>query len=304
MKAIDRVVEAVKSKILANIESGDLTAASQQLWLTSAKMPTNAISGKPYTNLLNALNLVFASEKKGYTSNRWLTYNQAKAKGISVRKGEKGELVIGWFQSKPKDDEDPKAKRGLFPKAFTVFNEEQLTEMLPGHMIESTPPFESSDVIATIDKVVDYIGVNRAVSKQGNYYVPATDTIHILPMSDFVGEAAAVNVLLHELSHATGSKDRFDRLSVPCRFGDQAYAVEECIAESSGFLVCMYLGLPYLEAHSSACITGWLRNNIDSLDDILVSATKASKMLIDAFVSIRNAEMEDSGFTENSAYSA
>ena len=61
----------------------------------------NIAAGAPYngkTNTayrgMNALYLAFLGAKRGYKDTRWVTFNQAKELGASVKKGEKSAPVI------------------------------------------------------------------------------------------------------------------------------------------------------------------------------------------------------------------
>lgn len=299
MKAIDIVLSSVKTKILENVASGDTSAASERLWLPSGKLPINGISKRPYWNILNALNLMLQAQDKGYSSPRWVTFNQAKAKGISVRKGEKGTKVFGWFErtNKDEEDEDSKGKPSLYARSFNVFNEEQLTEMLPASHMNTNEYLKESASLDRIDQMMKDMGVTRKESfDDSNYYVPSTDSVHLTPLENFISEPAAINVLLHELSHATGHSSRLDRgLDNGIKKTEAEYAIEEVISECSAWLSCIYLDLPFLESHSSAYIIGWLRKNPKELDEALLKASKASKLLIDTYNSIETVQ-ETTGF--------
>jgi antirestriction protein ArdC len=287
MKAIERIISEIKTKIMETVESGDLSEASTKQWLPSLPMPVNAITGRPYASLLNALNLVFTANSKEFISNRWLTFKQAKEKGISVRKGEKGSVVVGWFKAKPKTD-NPKERISLYPKCFTVFNEEQLTELLPGHNIGPAVLLEATAAIKTVGEVFDQIGVTRIEDPNQNYYSPRLDQVAITPISHFINEGAAIGTILHELSHASGHSSRLDRgIEIPVNMktpeGLRSYGIEEGVAECTSWLVSMYLGFPHQPSHSSAYVVVWLGKNIGELDNVLLEAQKSSKFLINAF---------------------
>lgn len=72
--------------IIANLEN------SHSLWRQGwrvAGAPVSAITGKKY-NGVNRLFLSAATMERGYSDNRWLTYNQMKEKGWEFKRDEEG----------------------------------------------------------------------------------------------------------------------------------------------------------------------------------------------------------------------
>src|SRR5688500_16199687 len=85
--AYERVTEAILAQLAAGVVPWRKTWNSYRTEgrngvITSG--PRNAISGRPYRGI-NALLLAM----QPYQDPRWLTFNQARAAGGSVRKGEK-----------------------------------------------------------------------------------------------------------------------------------------------------------------------------------------------------------------------
>lgn len=83
----------VTQRIIAELEQGRLPWV--QPWdkaLCGCTMPHNAATDRRYSGI-NVLILWAEVVCKGYASQRWLTYRQAKAAGGNVRKGEKGTTV-------------------------------------------------------------------------------------------------------------------------------------------------------------------------------------------------------------------
>ena len=81
------VYEIVTSKIVAQLESGVVPWSKP--W--TSKPPANLISQKEYRGLNT-----FLLGSQGFASRYWLTFNQAKKLGGTVRKGEKSSLVVFW----------------------------------------------------------------------------------------------------------------------------------------------------------------------------------------------------------------
>ncbi|MFN7882886.1 MAG: zincin-like metallopeptidase domain-containing protein, partial [bacterium] len=90
-------------------------------------------------------------------------------------------------------------------------------------------------------------GKQVAFGGEGAFYRPLTDTIHMPDRTRFVGSATSsateclYSTLLHELTHWTGIKTRCDR-EFGKRFGDDAYAMEELVAELGAAFLCADLG--------------------------------------------------------------
>ena len=83
--------------------------------------------------------------------------------------------------------------------------------------------------------------------------------------------------LAHELSHWTGHPSRLDR-DLKNRFGTEAYAAEELVAELSSAILGAELGLPvgHLDHHASY-IASWLELLKSDDRAILTAAAKAEE---------------------------
>lgn len=70
-------------------------------------LPVNAVTGRAYSGI-NVPLLWMAAEEHGYTSDRWLTFRQAKAAGGYVRKNETSALAIIYkpFEKQARDSSD------------------------------------------------------------------------------------------------------------------------------------------------------------------------------------------------------
>lgn len=89
------------------------------------KAQFNKISGKPYQGK-NQANLLAVKEDKGYKSNAWLTFLQAKNEGLKIKKGSKGVSIFKGFRKVEVKDKDGNKKIENKPAGFAiVFNLEQ-----------------------------------------------------------------------------------------------------------------------------------------------------------------------------------
>ena len=74
------------------------------------------------------------------------------------------------------------------------------------------------------------------------FYKPATDTIHLPARETFINPEAFYSVALHEATHSTGHASRLAR-DFSGRFGTEAYAFEELIAELGSAFLNANLGI-------------------------------------------------------------
>lgn len=236
------VAAEVTAKIVEALEAG--TAPWVRPWTTtgapSATLPRNAASGRLYRGI-NIILLWAAAFARGYSDPRWLTFNQAKALGGSVRKGERGTAIVFWKWI-VKDEGLATEKRIPMARTFTLFNVAQCDGLsLEAIAAPAAPP-------AHVDGVADELAARAGakVLRGGDVacYSPTLDEVRMPLASAFVDRGAYDATLLHELTHWTGHSKRLDRnFSASKRFGDDAYAVEELVAELGSAFLCARLGV-------------------------------------------------------------
>ena len=107
-------VNEVADLFIEQLEKG--CAPWQKGWESQFILPQNAVTGKLYraSNLM----LLFAMQcSNGFEDNRWVTFNQARSLGGSVRKGERGVPCIFWRRFEVRDENpEKKEKRSLSKK--------------------------------------------------------------------------------------------------------------------------------------------------------------------------------------------
>ena len=78
------------------------------------------------------------------------------------------------------------------------------------------------------------------------------------PFKNFEKSTGYDSTLLHELTHWTGHKSRLER-DFTGRFGSEAYAFEELVAEMGAAFLCVQLGVKENILQHSSYIESWLK---------------------------------------------
>ena len=269
----------ITQEIIARLESG--TKPWIKPWRgVPVSRPLRAC-GVPYRGM-NVFWLWMVADMCGYASPFWMTYNQAKELGAQVRKGEKSTIAI-FYKSYTKEVEAPEtgektdeSRRVL--KAYPVFNADQV-EGLPErfHPAATLEGVEPEGRQAELDSF--FARIPAVLRHQGDeaYYEPVADRVTMPPAHLFSGFDHYYATLAHELSHWTGHCSRLDR-DLKNRFGSDAYAAEELIAELSSAILGAELGLPvtHLDHHASY-IASWLKILKSDERAILTAAAKAEE---------------------------
>lgn len=256
--------EVVESKRKAMLDALLLSIESnptrwEKGWI-AIDTPYNASTQKNY-NGLNALFLDAKAQLKGYKDARWVTFNQAKELGASVKTGEKASEVFYWSRydkatKKPFEEETVKGmtdeERTQYVKEnvravlkfYQVFNAEQCIHF-PENTKRSTTM--SDEERAHQNEQIENIIKNSAapVHHDGRgraYYVPATDSIHLPLVESFKTAQDYYATALHEIGHSTGHESRLKR-DLTGRFGSESYAIEELRAELSSVFLQTELGI-------------------------------------------------------------
>lgn len=252
------IYRLVTDRIIVALENG--TPPWRRPWRNAQQgintlMPVNALTGRGYSGV-NVLLLWLAAEERGFTSDRWLTYNQAREAGGQVRKGETATLAViyrDWTKQAEDSngnklfDADGKPQMETVPmlRQFPLFNAEQcdaLPDQVRGTATVTRPQEDFADVspvqLQQVLSVVNATGVQFSPRPQNRaYYRAATDQI-VLPLtSQFDAEGDYWSTVLHELVHASGHAKRLNREGITRaskKFGDPVYAFEELIVRRRG----------------------------------------------------------------------
>lgn len=262
--------DSITAAILKALD-GPLPAWRRQ-WraIGAGNTPRNAITARPYHGVNFA---ILATIGCGYQSQEWLTYKQAAATGGHVRKGEKGTQIVFWKISdrdKPQPDGTTKKSKSALMRVYTVFNVEQCEGLtLPKR--EVIPPVEVPTMAALFESL-------RADVKHGGdraFYAPELDYIGLPEPHAFTSPDYYAATALHELAHWTGHKARLDR-DLKNRFGSEAYAAEELVAELTSAYLCAQYGINCALEHHASYIDNWRRLVVSDPRAIITAASKAN----------------------------
>lgn len=217
-------------------------------------------SGVPYRGV-NVLALWTEALARGYTAPVWMTYKQAQSLGAQVRKGEHGSLIVyaDRFTTTDTNEHGEDVERAIpFLKGYTVFNAEQI-DGLPAQY--QPPPVAPSPILERIADAERFFAASGATFRHGGdraYYTRSADFIQLPPPESFRDAESYAATKAHELVHWTGNTARLAR-TFGERFGDEAYAVEELVAELGAAFLCATLGVASeLRADHAPYLAHWL----------------------------------------------
>lgn len=221
----------------------------------------SALSGKgrPYKGL-NQLLLSCAS----YKDQRWYTMNLANELGGQVRKGEKGTQVYFWKITTRTPEAEPgsdvEAQRSFILRTYYVWNYEQIEWKTgePPAFAKLRQVSEGGSAQPLIDTLVAF-GVPVEHGGDRACYIPSQDRINMPARGAFDSDEKYAAVLAHEVAHSTGHSKRLDR-NLGGRFGSEAYAMEELVAEMAGAMLCAQAGLASgdLDSQHASYLKSWL----------------------------------------------
>lgn len=238
----------------------------------------------------NQLILALAALAFDYEDTRWATYRGWEKVGAQVRRGESGVRLVRWNVFYICDDcggrvDTPCAhsacRRVMTPNSFVVFNASQC---------DNAPELEkpADDTFDPLEGAEQLLEASGAVIRHADatqaFYHPASDVINLPPRASFDSAEGFYSTAFHELVHWTGHSSRLNREKGQ-RFGDQAYAGEELVAELGAAFVSAALGLA-VEPHPNhaAYLAHWLsslKEKPSRLYHAAKEAEKAARLLLD-----------------------
>lgn len=237
-------------------------------------------NGQPYKGI-NVLMLWMSAEMQGFAAPIWMTFNQAKQLGASVKKSAKGSLVVyadHITKTETADDGEETEHDIYFMKGYTVFNVDQV-EGLPAHFYATAAP--QLDPVQRIESADLFFANTGADIRHGGnqaFYASEPDYVQMPPFVSFKDAESYCATLAHELTHWTRHTSRLARDFSRKKFGDEGYAREELVAEiGSAFLSCDLGITPEPREDHAAYLDHWLKVLKEDKRAIFQAAAYAQK---------------------------
>ena len=278
----------VTDQIIGMLEQGVAPWRSPILGAQAAGWPKNLVSDKQYRGV-NVFLLAFTAWAEGHPSAYWLTFNQIKQRGGTVRKGEKSTMVVFWKMYETTDRETGEPTEVPVLRYYRVFNAGQcdgieVPDAEPLEPIEFRPD-ERADAI-----VAGYLN-GPTVEHRGTkaFYRPASDMVRMPERERFSSSAEYYSTLLHELAHSTGHSKRLNRgLDSELQpFGSPDYGREELVAEMASAFLCAEAGLESVVMENQASyLAGWIQK-LRGDSKLIVQAAGAAQRAADWILGTR-----------------
>lgn len=274
-----RVTHAIVTAIEAGAGEYQMPWNTRLCRSSPVSIPSNPVGRYAYRGI-NILTLWRSQEEHGFPTPEWATYQQWQSIGAQVKKGEKASISIFY---KPLDskstiaNEDgvsmPDKSRPFIIKAAHVFNAAQVD----GYAPTSLPTVADDAKHAASEYLISASGAKITTGGPEACYIPSRDEIYLPPQAAFINREAYYGVAFHELCHWTGHKTRCAR-SLDGRFGSEAYAIEELIAELGAAFLSAEVGIAVEPRIDHArYISSWLKVLKNDKRAIFTAASKASE---------------------------
>ena len=274
------IYQTVTDAIVAALESGVKAGDFVLPWNKgdALHMPRNVASGKHYRGI-NVLQLWCAAEAKGYTRGIWGTYKQWQEAGAQVRKDERATSIVFWKPLAGKEStneagEIVTGRGGMVAKGYAVFNADQVD----GWQAPAEPaPLSEGARDAQVDAYFAALGGKIVHGGGRACYVPNQDMIRMPDFASFHHGHGYYSTLAHEYTHWTGHASRLGR-NLSTRFGEQAYAAEELVAELGAAFTCALAGLsPVPRLDHASYIASWIKVLKNDKKAIFSASAKAQQ---------------------------
>lgn len=224
----------------------------------------------------------------------YLTFNQIKENGGSIKKGEKSGMVV-FFKHMTYTEKDPETgeeKIKTYPllRYYNVWHIDQ-TEGIQSKIKPGETEPETTDGPAAINDaenvILAYLMRETSLKFQNDkpsnsaYYSPAQDMVVVPMLSQYDCAAEYYSTTFHELTHSTLKKSRCDREGENANafFGNSDYSREELVAEMGAAMLCSNSGIDSKKAfrNSVAYIQNWLSALKNDPKMIVWAASRAEK---------------------------
>lgn len=256
--------EEITNRIIEHLVKGVVPWKSP--YFSKTGFPRNFSTKKEY----QGINVLLLGSQR-FTSPDFLTFLQAKELGGSVRKGERGFLVVKYGTYTKEDEQtqegDPAKQQGYL-KGYTVFHSSQIDGIQFPEPV-SVPELTTTEKTNRARSIVQTMPQRPAILEGSAVpcYRKRSDSVHMPNTGYFTSEEAYYSTLFHELGHATGHQSRLTRKSLLDNkgmdaVGDSArkvYAEEELVAEMTASFLSARAGIVEDEIENSAAyLQSWI----------------------------------------------
>lgn len=243
-------IDKINTQILQALEQGVVP------WRSPYK-PQQSSKGHVYRGI-NRMMLNLICHLEGYQSPVWWTFNAARFRGGSVRKGEKATTIVyyGHQKSKQLDDE---GKPVWFPvfKTFKVFNQDQIDMPECFEDIFEDSPDENAERV--VQEYLDREKITLTHIPRCAWYSVTKDEINVPLRSALRDPSEYYSAMFHEMGHSTGAKHRLDRKTLQSMGEVHDYSQEELVAEMCSAYLCGHTGTDLNIGQSASYINGWMQ---------------------------------------------
>lgn len=150
-------------------------------------------------------------------------------------------MFINAFEHEEERDGETETRRIPFLREFTVFNVDQCENLPEDVLMVEAKGLNTEERIEVAEQ---FVGATRANVRHGEasaYYRPTADFVMMPDFLAFKSASHYYATLFHELGHWTGHESRLAR-DLRNRFGSDAYAAEELVAELTSAFMCAEFG--------------------------------------------------------------
>lgn len=267
-----QIAEMIADRVIAEMEKGVVPWHKPSISTGYAYSHT---TGKPYS----FVNQFFMPPGE------YITFNQCKAEGGSVKKGAIGQPIFFWKvweKEKETDDGEKVIEKIPVLRYYTVFNLNDCTGIKQKYekplSYEHNPIDKAekvSEAYLTAQNITVLSGYNEA------RYSPTRDQITIPALEQYKNSAEYYSTLFHEITHSTGHPSRLNRIKsgTAAAFGGENYSKEELIAEIGAAACLDYCGIDNKDAfdNSVSYLNSWLSALKKDKTLLLYAAGKAQK---------------------------
>lgn len=250
----------VTQRIIEIMEQGVVPWRSPILGSGKAGFPTSLTSNKPYRGA-NVFLLACTAFFEGYSSAYWLTYQQAKERGGTVRRGERATMVVFFKMHEVTNKDTGEVKKVPVLRHYNVFNVDQCENIqAPDVAKDLKREFNPIDAAEALCNNYPDGPTMQHFGRQA-FYIPSDDIVRLPDPSWFRSEADYYATRFHELAHSTGHSKRLNRgIDKDLRpFGSEDYSKEELIAEMAAAFLCAECHIePAVIENQAAYVKGWL----------------------------------------------